>query len=323
MKYRQLGQTGIRVSEIGIGGWGIGGIQMVEGVANSYGPADDAEAIRMIHWAIDQGINFIDTAPPYGFGHSEEVIGQATRDRRDRVIIETKAGEHYPGGKKTWSFDPAFIRQSIDESLARLQTDYIDSFILHLPMDGGVSVEEALVAIDAAQATRKVRLVGASIYDNAMGVELIKSGRVQVIQQAISLLQSGATTDLLPAAAEHGVAIVARQALFRGFLTDAVTRDTMFRREDLRSNMPREAFLRHMDRIDDLSFLWKEGRRRKIEAALQYVLSFPAVSTVICGAMSRAELSESVAAVDAAPLTDAEVARVARVHAGETAGAQR
>jgi myo-inositol catabolism protein IolS len=323
MRYRELGNTGMKVSEIGIGGWGIGGVQIVEGRPNSYGAADDDEAVRMIHWAIDQGINFIDTAPAYGFGHSEEVIGRAVHDRRDKVVLETKVGEHYPDGKKTWSFEPEFVRRSLDESLQRMRTDYVDSFVLHLPADGGVSVKQALAAMDAATATGKVRAVGASIYDNAMGIELMRSGRCQVVQQALSLLQPDAAGQLLPEAQRLGIGVIVRQALFRGFLTDGVTRGTVFDAKDMRSSMSREVFDQHMDRIDELAFLWQSGRRRRIDAAIQYALGQPAVASVICGAISQAELSESVAAADAAALTADELGRVARVHSGELARAPR
>lgn len=100
MRYRELGRTGVKISEIGIGAWGISGVYFVEGKPNSYGAADDAEAIRMIPWALDQGINFIDTAPAYGNGHSEELVGQAVRGRRDQVILETKVGEQVIDGQK-------------------------------------------------------------------------------------------------------------------------------------------------------------------------------------------------------------------------------
>src|SRR5436190_5795558 len=235
VRYRELGRTGLQVSEIGIGAWGIGGVMMIEGRPGSYGAADDAEAIRMIHWGLDQGINFIDVAPAYGFGHSEELVGQALKGRRDKVIVETKVGEHHVDGKQVWRFDPPFVRDAIDQSLRRLQTDYIDSYVLHLPSTGGVSTDQALEAIEAARETGKVRFVGASIYDNAQGVELIESGRCDVIQQVVSLLQPEAAQALLPAAVKQGVGIVARQVLFKGFLTDVVTRQTVFADHDMRS----------------------------------------------------------------------------------------
>jgi myo-inositol catabolism protein IolS len=321
VRYRELGRTGLQVSEIGIGAWGIGGVMMIEGSPGSYGAADDAEAIRMIHWGLDQGINFIDTAPAYGFGHSEELVGQALKGRRDKVIVETKVGEHHVDGKQAWSFEPDFVRNAIDQSLRRLQTDYIDSYVLHLPSTGGVSTEQALEAIEAARSTGKVRHVGASIYDNAQGVQLIESGRCDVIQQVVSLLQPEAAQALLPAAVKHGVGIVARQALFKGFLTDGATRETVFAENDMRSRIPRETMRGYFDRIDELAFLWSDGRRRRIEAAIQFALSQPAVGTVICGAVTQQELADAVAAGDAAALTDEEVARVADVQQRQLAAA--
>ena len=323
MRYRELGHTGLTVSEIGIGAWGIGGIMIVDGKPSSYGEADDAEAIRMIHWGIDQGINFIDTAPAYGFGHSEELIGRALKGRRDKVVIETKVGEHHVDGKQAWNFSPGFVRRSIDQSLRRLQTDYIDSYVLHLPMHGGVSAEQAIEAIEAARETGKVRAVGASIYHNDLGVELIRSGRCQVIQQILSLMQPDATRELLPAAVEHGVGVLARQVLYRGFLTDRVTRETVFDASDLRSEIPRATIDGYFDRIDEFAFLWEGGRRRRIGAAIQYALSQPAVASVICGAITQEELADAVAAGDATPLTDEEVARVSEIQQRQLAAVAR
>jgi aryl-alcohol dehydrogenase-like predicted oxidoreductase len=321
VRYRELGRTGLQVSEIGIGAWGIGGIMIVNGRANSYGAADDAEGIRMIQWGLDQGINFVDVAPAYGFGHSEELVGQALKGRRDKVILETKVGEHFVDGQQLWRFDPPFVRDAIDQSLKRLQTDYIDSYVLHLPSAGGVSTEQALEAIETARASGKVRFVGASIYGNEQGVELVESGRCDVIQQMVNLLQPEAAQTFLPTAAKHGVGVVARQIIFKGLLTDAVTRDTVFAPTDLRSRYSKDDLRAIFDRIDEFSFLWADGKRRRIEAAIQYALSLPAVGTVICGALTQQELADAVAAGDAAPFTDEEIARVADIQQRQLAAA--
>jgi len=317
MRYRELGKTGLRVSEVGVGAWGLGGAMVVGGQPNSYGAADDAEAIRMLHWAFEQGINFIDTAPVYGFGHSEELIGQAIRGRRDRVIIETKVGEHHVNGQQAWSFAPDFVRQALDASLRRLGTDYLDLYLLHLPASGGVGLEEALEAIEAARATGKVRAVGASIYDNALGVELIRSGRCEVIQQVVNLLQPEATREVLPAAAEQGVGAVARQALYRGFLTGNLTREVVFADlGDRRSLMSRAEIADTFDRIDRFAFLTEGGRRRLIDAAVLYPLAQPAVASVLSGAITQRELADAVAVMEAQPLGDEEIARIAAIHSG-------
>ncbi len=320
MRYRELGRTGLRVSEVGVGAWGLGGAMVVGGQPNSYGAADDAEAVRMLHWALDQGVNFIDTAPIYGFGHSEELIGQAIRGRRDRVIIETKVGEHHVEGQQAWSFAPDFVRKALDESLRRLGTDYVDVYLLHLPASGGVKVEEALEAIEAARATGKVRAVGASIYDNALGGELIRSGRCEVIQQVVNLLQPEATRAVLPTAAEHGVGVVVRQALYRGFLTGNLKREAVFAGQgDRRSLMSREEIAAAFDRIDRFAFLTEGGRRRLIDAAVLYPLGQPAVASVLSGAITQQELAEAVAVMDADPLTQDELSRITAIYA-EAAG---
>ena len=144
---------------------------------------------------------------------------------------------------------------------------------------------------------------------------------VATIQQMVNLLQPEAAQTFLPTAAKHGVGVVARQVIFKGFLTDAVTRETVFAENDMRSRTPRETINGYFDRIDGLAFLWAGGKRRRIEAAIQYALSLPAVGTVICGAVTQQELADAVAAGDAAPLSDEEAARVAQVQQAQLAAA--
>src|SRR5438132_633002 len=129
MKYREFGNTGIKVSEIGFGAWAIGGNEH----GNSYGPTDDKDSLEAIHRAIDLGCNFFDSADVYGFGHSEDVLGKGLKNYRDRVVIASKVGGDFYSGAGRQNFSADYIKFALDRSLERLKTDYIDIYQLHNP----------------------------------------------------------------------------------------------------------------------------------------------------------------------------------------------
>src|SRR5262249_8919224 len=129
MRYREFGNTGIKVSEIGFGTWAIGGNEH----GNSYGPTEDKTSLEALARALELGCNFFDTADVYGFGHSEELVGKALRSVRDRVVIATKVGGNFYSGRGRQTFARAYIRPALEQSLERLQTDYLDVYHLHNP----------------------------------------------------------------------------------------------------------------------------------------------------------------------------------------------
>lgn len=156
MKYRDFGATGIKVSEIGFGCWQIGG----NGRGNSYGPTDDKASSEALLKALDLGINFFDTADVYGFGHSEEILGKTFRGKRDRVILATKVGADFYQGQGFQTFTPDYVRFALEKSLKRLQTEYIDVYLLHNPPLKLIGKEETFEILKDLKKEGKIRTFG-------------------------------------------------------------------------------------------------------------------------------------------------------------------
>ncbi|MBI3513722.1 MAG: aldo/keto reductase, partial [Proteobacteria bacterium] len=188
MRYRPLGTTGLTVSEIGFGSWGIGGPSPG---ATSYGPTDDAVSLRTLARALERGITFFDTSNAYGNGHSEELIGQAFRHRRASVVIATKAG--FPRFDQEPDFTPDHLRRSLEGSLRRLQTDHVDLFQLHSPPIALVLDDAAILeTLRALVREGKARAFGISVRAPEDGLIAIRELGVPVIQANLNLLDQRA-----------------------------------------------------------------------------------------------------------------------------------
>ena len=223
-----------------LGAWEIGGAVRLtfEGlgtIPHGWGATDDAESVALLEQCADAGVNFLDTAPIYGNGHSEEVIGRGLVGCRDRWIVCTKGGHGATDGAAWSDFSKARLLAQMDESLARLRMDHVDLYLLHGPSAEDVRRGECLEAMETLRQQGKTRFVGVSIGPNALGVELIQRGVVDVLQQSISLTDAGAAADLLPAAVAGNVGIVARGVFGAGFLTGGVRPDDAFAADDRRS----------------------------------------------------------------------------------------
>lgn len=307
MKYRTLGRTGIRVSEIGLGTWGMGG--------DRYGRADDAESRRAILRALELGINHIDTAPIYGDGRSEEVVGEAIAGRRHEVVLATKVGM-FPGGRQSFDYSGATVMREVEHSLRRLRTDYLDIYMLHSP-DEDLYRDDGLEALVRLKEQGKIRAAGFSVMSVDEGIplamRLIEQGEVDVIQQAYRLLYTLPAAELFPLAEARNVGVIARENFYFGFLTGAITRDTVFDDHDDR----RKFFPAFIDavlaRVEKLAFL-TEGRAMT-QAALQFVLATPGVHGVIPGAMTVAEVEDNVRASGGQPISAEEMAQVLALEA--------
>jgi aryl-alcohol dehydrogenase-like predicted oxidoreductase len=299
MKYRRLGRSGIQVSEIGFGTWGVGG--RTPGVA-SYGDTDDAVSLAALRRALELGITFYDTASIYGRGHSELLIGRAFRNDRDRVVIATKAG--YLGNGKRFGFLPREILQSIDESLQRLQTDYIDVFMLH---DAGPEIlarGEVVNALNQMVQQGKVRTWGASARSPDHALTFLNMGGPQVLEVNLNMMDVRAVEcGLLQLARDRDVGIVARTPLCFGFLSGAIGSNTIFSPDDHRGSWPRaqiEAWIAGAKQC--LGVVPQPLGSSSAQAALRFCLSFSAVSTIIPGIMRPAEADENAAASQFGPL---------------------
>lgn len=317
MHYRTLGRTGLDVSAVSLGAWEIGGAVTLtfDGlgtIPHGWGAVDDAASLDLIARSHDAGVNLIDTAPIYGDGHSEEIIGRALVGCRDEWIVCTKGGHGATEGRAWSDFSRERLRWQIDESLRRLRMDHVDVYLLHGPSADDIARGECLEAMEQMRAQGKVRFTGVSIGPNEMGVELMRRGVVDVLQQAISVVSPQAREALLPAAVEHNVGIVARGVFGQGFLAGTLTPDAAFADDDRRSWQKAEAKRALAAKAEALRPLTGPDRS-PAQLCIQYVLQLPGVSTVIAGTSKWAHMAENIAALDCPPLTADELALIARV----------
>lgn len=319
MQYRMLGRTKLSVSAVSLGAWQVGGAATLtfDGlgtIPHGWGCADDAESIDLIDRCGHAGVNFIDTAPIYGDGHSEEVVGRAVRARRDQWIVCTKGG-HGAANRVAWTdFSRSRILEQVEQSLARLRMEAVDLYLLHNPSESDVRRGECLEALSAIRSQGKARFVGVSIGPNEMGVSLMEQGVVDVLQQSISIINPGAAGRLLPAAVTHDVGIIAREVFGAGFLAGAVTPQTAFTPDDRRTWYPPANLQALASKAGALGPLIRAGRSAA-QLAVQYVLQLPGVSTVIAGTRQWAHMRENIGALDAPPLTPNELKLIGSVQA--------
>jgi aryl-alcohol dehydrogenase-like predicted oxidoreductase len=320
MEYRRLGSSGLVVSAVGFGGWGIGG---ATAGATSYGVTDDGVSARALARALDLGITFYDTSAAYGDGRSEMLIGQAFRGRRDRVVIATKAG--YERWDRPADFRPDAIRRSVEASLRQLGTDYIDLLQLHNVPVETLRDEPAISGmLEDLRRAGMIRACGVSVKSPDQVPMVLRQIPFPVVQVNLNMLDVRAVTCGLldpqkEPAAEHAVGIIARTPLCFGFLSGRVDADTVFAAADHRSAWSRSQIAR-----------WDAGGRMMRDAvppppgqtpsqmALRFCLSFPAVATVIPGILTPAEAEENAAAGVAGALPEDDVQRILQINRHES-----
>jgi aryl-alcohol dehydrogenase-like predicted oxidoreductase len=232
METIEIGASGITASRIALGTWAIGGWMWG-------GNTDLEQSIRTIRSAVERGITLIDTAPVYGFGRSEEIVGMAlSGGLRERAVIATKTGLEWQDGKVWRNSSPARIRKEVEDSLARLRTDYIDLYQVHWP-DPLVPIQETAGALARLLKEGKIRAIGVSNYSPAQMTEFRKVAPIHAVQPPYNLFEREAENGILPYAARNGIAVLCYGALCRGLLTGTITRVSQFNGDDLRSNDPK------------------------------------------------------------------------------------
>jgi aryl-alcohol dehydrogenase-like predicted oxidoreductase len=309
VNHRKLGRTGMEVSEIGYGAWGIGGTMWLG--------ADDDESLRALNRAIDLGINLIDTALGYGDGHSEELVGQVARSRSERVFVTTKI----PPKNRIWpapdgidpeeAFPAEWVRRCTERSLGNLGLDAIDVQQFHVWSDEWVGRGTWLEGIEALKAEGKIRAFGVSINDHqpSNAIKLIESGAVDTVQVIYNIFDQSPEDELLDACASHDVGVLARVPFDEGSLTGRIGPDTEFPEGDFRNTYFGGDRLQQVD--DRVRAILEElhvSREDLPEVALRYVLSHPAVSSVIPGMRSVRNVERNAAVGDGRGLTEEQVA---------------
>jgi len=311
VRYRPLGQTGLSVSEIGFGGWGIGG--RTSGTT-SYGDTDDRASLAALARALDGGITFFDTSAAYGDGHSEELIGEAFARRRDKVVIATKAG--YDSWDRPPDFSPEAVVRSAEASLQRLRSDYIDLLQLHNPPVEALRDRRLAAALARLQADGKIRAWGISARSPAEAIEALADFAAPVVQANFNMMDVRAIDSALLAETERrGAGFIGRTPLCFGFLSGTIGRETVFPPGDHRLGWSRAQLDNWIDGARELlSALGVAPGREGSQAALRFCLAFPAVSTVIPGILSAQEADQNAAASILGPLPAAAVEAVLAVN---------
>ncbi|RKY89764.1 aldo/keto reductase [candidate division KSB1 bacterium] len=296
MEYRQLGQSDLKISTVGFGCWAMG----------KYGwgaDVDDNDSIRAVHRALELGINFFDTADIYGRGHSEEVLGKALGARRKDVIVATKVGNRWnPNRPEEVRVDLSreYILKAVDDSLRRLQTDYIDLYQIHRH-DPNQPIAEIMATLVELVKQGKIRYIGTSNLSVPQLEEYLAHGPVVSIQPPLSLFVRHTEVQLLPFCQQHSVGVVVYSPLAMGLLTGKYSQPTKFPPNDFRANnflFQGQTFKRNIAIVKALKDYAAEKNHTVAQLAVAWVLAHPAVTSAICGAKRPAQIEETAAASD-------------------------
>jgi methylglyoxal reductase len=324
MRYRPLGHSGIEASVVAFGAWAVGGW--------FWGGADDEDSVAAIRSALDAGITLIDTAPAYGLGRSEEIVGKAIQGRRDEVVLATKCGMVWHTEKGTHFLDelgkpihrylgPESVRYEVEQSLRRLQTDMIDLYQTHW-QDETTPIEETMATLLDLKQEGKIRAIGVSNATIQQMDEYRQSGSLDSDQEKYSMLDRALDSEQLPYCERNNIAMLAYSPLARGLLTGKVPVDREFAEDDLRAQNPR---FRPAKRQEILDFL--EEIRPVADAhgatfaqlAIAWTLAQPGLTHALVGARNPRQALENAAAGDIV-LTEPELVAIGEALAGHDIG---
>jgi aryl-alcohol dehydrogenase-like predicted oxidoreductase len=321
---RTLGHSGIEVSAMGLGCWAIGGPFNHEGRPAGWSQVDDNESIRALHRALDLGVNFYDTANVYGCGHSEEVLGKAFAGKRDQVVIATKFGNTWPAGTRDAgpapSLTPAEIRKQLEDSLRRLNTDYIDLYQFHLwgfPASEAVPVRETL---EALVKEGKIRGYGWST-DLLESVKVFAEGpHCIAVQQQLNVIEGhpeGDSDGILALCEAKNLASLNRAPLAMGILTGKFSPNTTFPNDDVRSKVqwfggfqdgkPNPEWLKRLEALRDVL---TSGGRSLAQGALAWLWARSPKTIPIPGFKTVQQAEENARAMDFGPLTPEQMRQI-------------
>ena len=316
MERRELGRTGWRISPVSFGAWGIGG--------DAWGSTDDDESMRVLHRAVDLGVNFIDTADVYGDGHSERLIAQLRRERSEEIIVATKAGRRL-SAQVAADYNRKNLTAFVERSLANIDTAAIDLLQLHCPPSEAYEMPELFGILDDLVSAGKVRYYGVSVEKVDDALRAIEYDGVQSVQIIFNMFRLKPSERFFAAARARKVGILARVPLASGLLSGKLRPDSKFADGDHRAfNRHGEAFDQGetfsgvdydiaLEAVEKLKPLVPHGATMA-QLALRWILSFPEVTAAIPGAKKVTQVDENVRAADLPPLSDAAMARVRDVY---------
>jgi aryl-alcohol dehydrogenase-like predicted oxidoreductase len=315
MNYRTLGRTGWKVSDISLGAWAIG---------SAWGAVDDRESLAALHQAVDSGVNFIDTADVYGMGLSERLVGQLRRERKEEIVVATKAGRrlnpHTADG-----YNEKNITRFVEDSLCNLSTDSLDLLQLHCPPTDCYYQPELFDALDRIAQSGKIRYYGVSVERVEEALKAIEFPNVQSVQIIFNCFRHRPAELFFERAKRKRVGILTRVPLASGMLTGKLTAQSEFAADDHRNfNRHGEAFdvgetfsgvdyATGLEVVDGLRKLLPPGVTMT-QFALRWILMFDAVTCAIPGGKRPAQVAENCAASDLPPLSDTAMAAVRELY---------
>lgn len=303
----RIGQTDLHVNPIGLGTNAVGG-------HNLYPNLDEEVGKDLVRTAISKGINFLDTAFIYGPKRSEELIGEVLKETGNRsdIVIATKGAHKFVGNDVVIDNSPAYLKQSVEDSLKRLQTDYIDLYYIHFP-DENTPKDEAVGALKELKDQGKIKAIGVSNFSIDQLKEANKDGYVDVYQGEYNLFQRDAERDILPYAAENNISFVPYFPLAAGLLAGKYTKETTF--DDLRKDMDlfkKENFEKNLEKVDALREIAEANNVEVAHLVLAWYLEQPAIDAIIPGAKRAAQVENNLKTLDV-KLSPADIQKVDRI----------
>jgi aryl-alcohol dehydrogenase-like predicted oxidoreductase len=309
MQYREIGTSGIQASVVAVGAWAMGGWM--------WGGTNKDESIKAIHAALDGGVNFIDTAPIYGFGLSEEIVGAAIRGRRDKVVVATKCGMvcspdagEFKFNATAQGIDPDghipvsiyqgrdSIRKEVESSLRRLKTDYIDVLQTHW-QDGTTPISETMETLLELKREGKIRAIGACNADTSQLSEYLEIGQLDSDQEKYSMLDRGMEHSQAPFCRERGISVFAYSPLANGLLTGNMSPDRKFAPGDLRADRPRFSVENRravLDMLAELQPIAEEKHISLVQLVTAWTVAGNGATHALCGMRNPAQAQENAAA---------------------------
>ncbi|MEX0800757.1 MAG: aldo/keto reductase [Dehalococcoidia bacterium] len=319
MQYRKLGTTELQLSAVGFGVWTV--------ATSWWGITDHDQGVGLLRQAYEKGVTFFDTADTYGNGLGETMLTEALGHVRERIVIGTKFGYDWQthgqdrSGHKELpqDFSPDFVRRACEESLRRLNTDHIDIYQLHNPRLPAVRSDELFQTLEALKAEGKVRHYGVALGPDIgwedEGIASMRERQVPSMQIIYSMLEPDPARAFLPVAAECDTGLLSRVPHASGLLDGTYTPGMTFDENDHRAHRRREWLETSLRKVAQLDFLHAETTGRTIgQAALQFVLAQPSITSVLPNILNLEQLDEFTAAVETPPLTQDELARIADLH---------
>ena len=318
MKYRSLGRTGWKVSEISFGAWAIGG---------AWGDVDDKDSLAALHAALDGGVNFFDTADVYGDGRSERLLAKLKKERKEKFYIATKAGRRLPK-QVPEGYNHANLTSWIERSLRNLDTEAIDLLQLHCPPTGVYYMPAVFESLDELVRAGKLRHYGVSVEKVEEGLKAIEFPGVQSVQIIFNIFRQRPADLFFAEAEKRNVGILARVPLASGLLSGKITRERKFAKDDHR-NFNRHGeefdlgetfagvdFETGLNAVEELKSFVPEGATLA-QLALRWILEFPAVTCAIPGAKRPAQVTENIAASALPPLSKAAMRKIGALYTGQ------